>query len=416
MPRILDQEIDKKLKSIGAILIEGCKWCGKSTTASMHVKTILELQNVDDKARFDMIAKTKPSLFLEGEKPILIDEWQMYPVIWDAIRNDVDHSGLQGEYILTGSATPSEGMTMHRGTGRIARMLMRPMSLYESGESDGQISLNDLFLKKQGMGAKSQMTFDELIYLILRGGWPNAKKIEKEFSLEVAKDYYQSLIHENISLTQEKEFNSNRLDLLLRSLSRNISSPVNISTIEEDMLVNDKGLARNTISSYIDVLKKLYIVENVPAWTGKIRSKIAIRTKEKLQFVDPSIACAALGLSSTALKNDLNTLGQMFESLCIRDLRIYAESLGGKVFYYRDETDLEVDAVIVLQDGSWGAVEIKLGSGFVESASENLIKFKEKVDTEKLGEPKFLMVLVGDDYSYQMANGVYVVSIGNLKN
>ena len=415
MPRILDKELEKKLKVIGCVLIEGCKWCGKSTTARRHAKSILELQNVDDKAKFDLIAKTKPSLFLEGEKPLLIDEWQMYPVVWDAIRHDVDKSGLQGEYILTGSATPNEGTTMHSGTGRITRILMRPMSLYESEESDGMISLKDLFDKKNISAIKANVTLDNIIFYILRGGWPNAIKVKKNYSLEIAKNYYISLLHENMSISNEKEFNANRLDLLLRSLSRNISSPVNISTIEEDILAHDSSLARNTISSYIEVLKKLYVIENVPAWTGKIRSKIAIRSKEKLQFVDPSIACASLGLNSELLKGDLNTLGLMFESLCMRDLRVYAESLGGKIFYYRDETDLEIDAIIVLQDGRWGAVEIKLSSGFALSASENLLKFQEKVDTDKLGKPSFLMVLVGDEYSYQLDNGVYIVSIANLK-
>lgn len=416
MPRILDEEIDKKLKIIGCILIEGCKWCGKSTTSLRHAKSVLELQNVDNKSKFDMIAKTKPSLFLEGNKPLLIDEWQMYPVVWDAIRHDVDKSGLQGQYILTGSARPADGTTMHSGTGRITRVLMRPMSLYESKESDGAISLQDLFDKKTITATKANITLDDVIYFILRGGWPNSIKMNKEYSLEIAKNYYASLLHENISLSNEKEFNANRLDLLLRSLSRNISSPVNISTIEEDILAHDSSLARNTISSYIDILKKLYVIENISAWTGKIRSKIAIRSKEKLQFVDPSIACASLGLTSALLKEDLNTLGLMFESLCMRDLRIYAESLGGQIFYYRDETDLEVDAIIVLQDGRWGAIEIKLSSGFVKEASENLLKFQEKVDIEKLGAPSFLMILVGDDYSYQLENGVYVVSIGNLKN
>lgn len=416
MPRILDEMLDKKMKSIGCVLIEGCKWCGKSTTASKHVKNILELQSVDNKARLDSIAKTKPTLFLEGEKPMLIDEWQMYPVVWDAIRQDVDKSGLLGQYILTGSAHPSDGVIMHSGTGRIGRILMRPMSLYESLESDGKISLKDLFEHKKDLSAISNFNFDKLLDVVIRGGWPNAIKMDPLYATEVAKDYYQSLLHEDIGLNSEKEFHPDRLDILLRSLARNISSPVNISTIEDDVSAHDHSLARNTINSYIDFLKKVYVIENVPAWTGRVRSKIAIRTKEKLQFVDPSLACASLGLNKAILKNDLNTLGLLFESLCIRDLRIYVESLGGKLYHYRDETDLEIDAILVLQDGRWGAVELKLGSGYIESASENLLKFKEKVDTSKLGDPSFLMVLVGDEASYQMENGIYVVSIGSLKN
>ena len=347
---------------------------------------------------------------------MLIDEWQMYPVVWDAIRQDVDKSGLLGQYILTGSAHPSDGVIMHSGTGRIGRILMRPMSLYESLESDGKISLKDLFEHKKDLSAISNFNFDKLLDVVIRGGWPNAIKMDPLYATEVAKDYYQSLLHEDIGLNSEKEFHPDRLDILLRSLARNISSPVNISTIEDDVSAHDHSLARNTINSYIDFLKRVYVIENVPAWTGRVRSKIAIRTKEKLQFVDPSLACASLGLNKAILKNDLNTLGLLFESLCIRDLRIYVESLGGKLYHYRDETDLEIDAILVLQDGRWGAVEIKLGSGYIESASENLLKFKEKVDTSKLGDPSFLMVLVGDEASYQMENGIYVVSIGSLKN
>lgn len=415
MPRIADKIIEEKMKSIGGILIEGCKWCGKSTTGKKHAKTILEFQDVDNKNRYEMINKTKPSLFLEGEKPLLIDEWQTYPIVWDAIRMDVDRTSNQGDYILTGSSKPKKGTTMHSGTGRIGRILMRPMSLYESKESDGKISLNDLFAGVKDLSAVANISFDDIIYYILRGGWPIAKKLGKKEALEVSKNYYNSLIHED-DTSVEQEYDPAKLNLLLRSLSRNVSSPINLSTVEKDITSQEETLARNTIEKYISILKKLFIVENTPAWNGKTRSKTAIRTKEKLELVDPSIACAALDLNETTLKNDLNTLGLLFENLCMRDLKIYTDALGGNIYYYRDESGLEVDAIIVLQNGDWGAIEIKLGSGFIEEASNNLLKFKSKIDTDKLGEPKFLMILTGEEYSYQLDNGIYIVSIGNLKN
>ncbi len=414
LPRIIDDIIDKKLKTVGAILIEGPKWCGKSTTGKKHVKSIVEFQDVDKKNYYDNINNTRPSMFLDEEKPLMIDEWQMYPVVWDAIRNDVDKTGKQGQYILTGSARPIEGSITHTGTGRIARILMRPMSLYESGDSDGKISLNDLFKGEVQTNVKSKFKFDDIIKCIIRGGWPLTLFLEDQN--EVAKNYFQSLTHEGIKNDSVIEYNSDRLSKVIKSLARNISSITNISTIEEDVKANSETFSRNLLENYIKTLKDLYILENVPAWNGKIRSKIAIRTKEKIQFVDPSLACVSLGATEESLKKDLNTLGLLFESLCIRDLRIYADSIDGKVYYYRDETGLEVDAIIELQNGDWGAIEIKLGEGYIKEAEENLLKFKNKVDVEKIGEPKFLGIISSTEYSYRTENGIYVISIGNLKN
>ena len=414
LKRVIDDVLENKMTSIGAVLIEGCKWCGKSTTAKKHAKSIIEFQDVDKKDYYDSINNTKPSLFLDNKKPLLIDEWQMYPVVWDAIRNDIDKTGLQGEYILTGSNKPKKDSVMHTGTGRIARILMRPMSLYESKESDGKISLKDLFEGNVDINIKSDITLDKIINLIIRGGWPLSLYIKNQN--EVSKNYFQSLINEEVKIGDSYVYNPSRLTYILKSLARNISSITNVSTIEEDVKSNNESISRNTLDAYIDYLKNLYIIENVPAWTGKMRSKIAIRSKEKIQFVDPSIACASLGASEDKLKKDLNTLGLLFESLCIRDLRIYADAIDGKIYYYHDETDLEVDAIIELQNGDWGAVEIKLGSGYIKEAEENLLKFKEKVDINTMGEPKFLMVLTGTNYSYITEKGVYVVSIGNLKN
>lgn len=413
LPRVIDNKIDETMKNIGCVLIEGCKWCGKSTSASRHVKSIERFQNPDEKNNYDLINKTKPSLFLEYEKPLLIDEWQMYPVVWDAIRNDIDITGKTGQYIITGSARPTEDLTMHSGTGRIASILMRPMSLYESNESDGKISLKDLFEGKKGLSANSNLTFDQIIEAIVRGGWPQA--VANNSSNQIVSNYYNRLVHEGLKEGTDINYNPQRLDFILHSLGRNISSPVNINTIFEDTKSNDESLSRNTLDKYIELLKKLYIIENVPAWNGKMRSKIAIRTKEKLQFVDPSIATASLGATESDLRKDLNTLGLLFECLVTRDLRIYADEIGGKISYYRDENGLEVDTIIRLQNGDWGAAEIKLGSGQIEEASKNLLTLREKIDVEKLGEPKFLAVISGDKSSYQLDNGVYVVSIGNLK-
>lgn len=402
------------MNAIGAVLIEGCKWCGKSTTGKEHVKNIIEFQDVDRIKEYEVINSTKPSLFLEGEKPLLIDEWQMYPIVWDAVRNSIDKTGLQGQYILTGSTKVDNGKVMHSGTGRIVRILMRPMSLYESKESDGKISLEDLFNNNIEEFIKSDLTFEKIIRYIIRGGWPLSLNIEEHN--EVAINYYKSLIHEKINVNNEIEYNSDKMAHILKSLARNISSITNITTIEKDILANNGNISRSTLDDYIDTLKKLYILENVPSWNGKLRSKIAIRTKEKIQFVDPSLACAALGATEGSLRKDLNTLGLLFESLCIRDLRIYTDYLGGKLYYYKDETDLEIDAIIELSDGRWGAFEIKMGAGFIDEAADSLLKFKNKIDTDKIGEPCFLAVLTGTDYSYKRDDGIYVISLANLKN
>ena len=426
LPRIMDEELEEKMKSVGCIYIEGCKWCGKSTTAKRHVKTTTEFQDVDRKKEYDNINETKPSLFLLGEKPLLIDEWQMYPIVWDAIRNDVDKTGLLGQYIIAGSARPRKknedgtytyNVTMHSGTGRIASVTMRPMSLCESNESTGKVSLSDLFNKSDvSVEDRNNLTFESLIDIIIRGGWPEVIANKNINSNDVVNAYIDRLSKEEIEEYGQVRVNPDRLKRILRSISRNISSPVNISTIYDDVKSNDDTISRETLENYISLLKRLYIVDNVPAWNGKIRSKVAIRIKEKLQIVDPSLAVASLGANHNSLMGDLNTLGLLFESLCIRDLKVYAERLGAMISYYRDETDLECDAILELQNGDWGAIEIKLGGEKINEAASNLLKLRDKIDTSKLGEPKFLMVLTGEDMSYRLDNGVYVVSIASLKD
>ena len=416
LPRIVDKEIDELMEIMGAVLIEGCKWCGKSTTGLYHAKSVIEFQNPDRKQEYDNIRNTKPSLFLNGEKPRMFDEWQMYPVVWDSVRTDVDHTGLKGQYILTGSAKPSEGETMHTGTGRISRVLMRPMSLFESSESTGEVSFSDILAGKDISGV-SKLSLEDIASIIVRGGWPASISIKSDAKYRIAKEYVKSLIHEEVRSVDGVERNTEKMQNVLRSLARNISTQVSNSTIEADIRNSfDDDISRPTLTDYLNTLEKLFVIEDVKATNLNLRSKYALRTKPKKYFVDPSIATAILDLKPMDLINDLNTFGFMFESLCIRDLKIYTESLGGDVTFYRDERGFEVDAILRMPSGKWGAIEIKLGAGYIDEAANNLLKFKEHVDIKKCGEPSFLLVLTGTNYSYKRDDGVYVVSIGTLKN
>ena len=412
LKRIADLELENKLSYMGAVLIEGCKWCGKSTTAKLHAKSIIEFQNPDNQKDYEFIKNTKPSLFLEGGKPRLFDEWQMYPIVWDSIRSDLDNTGLKGQYILTGSAKPSEGSTMHTGTGRFARILMRPMSLYESLDSDGKVSLQDIIDGKD-IAAVNKMSLEDIASVIVRGGWPASLDIPNDNKYNVAKDYVDSLIREDVNTINRIERNPSKMGAVLRSLARNVSTPVSNTTIIEDVKNEfSDEISRPTLDNYINTLEKLFVIEKVNATNLNIRSKVPLRTKAKLEFVDPSIATAVLGLTKEDLIHDLNYFGFLFENLCIRDLKIYSELLDGEITYYRDKNDFEVDAILRVQNGKWGAIEIKLGSGYIEEAAQNLLKLKEKA----INKPSFLIVLSGSNYSYRRDDGVYVVSIGSLKN
>ncbi len=416
LPRIVDKELEELLDIMGAVLIEGCKWCGKSTTGRQHAKSMLEFQNPDRKDEFDNIKNTKPSLFLDGDKPRLFDEWQMYPVIWDCIRTNIDHTGLRGQYILTGSAKPKEGETMHTGTGRISRITMRPMSLYESKDSNGKISMKDI-IKGKDVSATSDLSLEDLASVVVRGGWPATLDIEGRNKYKVASEYVKSLLHEEVNLIDGVERNPSKMLAVLRSLARNISTPVSNSTINGDIKNNfEDNISRPTLTDYINTLEKLFVIENINATNLNFRSKSSIRTKAKKEFVDPSIATAVLELSPEDLVKDLNLFGFLFECLCIRDLKIYTQEINGELSFYRDENNFEVDAILRTQSGKWGAIEIKLGAGYIEEAAQNLLKFKNKVDISKCGEPAFLMVLTGANYSYKRNDGVYVISIGTLRN
>lgn len=417
--RIADELLKKKLKGKGAVLIQGPKWCGKTTTAEQISNSVLYMDNPEDKEQNISLADLQPSLLLTGATPRLIDEWQLAPKLWDAIRFEVDHRGEEGQFILTGSSVPANmDEVTHTGTGRFAWLTMRPMTLYESGESNGSISLLELFNNSTKLNGISELTLKDVAYLCCRGGWPRSIFMDKEAALEQAYDYYNAVVNSDISRVDNINRDPERAKNLMRSYARNIGSQVSNETIKDDMINNDLfSLGVDTVLSYINALKKLFVIEESPAWNPNLRSKTAIRTSKTRYFVDPSIAVAALGIGPNDLINDLNTFGLIFESLCIRDLRVYAESINGSVYHYRDASGLECDAVVHLRSGVYGLIEIKLGGdNLINEGVENLIKMKNKIDTEKMNNPAFLMVLTATGkYAYQREDGVYIVPIGCLK-
>ena len=417
LPRIADTKLVLALEAMGAVLIEGPKWCGKTSTAEQAAKSVLYMQDPDVYDENMLKAKTKPSLLLEGKTPRLLDEWQVAPVLWNAVRFAVDKRQKTGQFILTGSVVPARTDDMHSGTGRISRMKMRTMSLFESGESSGQVSLRDLLDSKTEMSGTSKVLLEQIAFILTRGGWPAAVNEKNEIpALKKVYDYYEAVVSEDISRVDNVEKNPDRVRCLMRSLSRNISSEAGTTTILNDLRANDESLSQVTIDQYINALKTLYVIDDLPAWSPRLRSKTAIRTTSKRHFSDPSIAAAALGATTKKLWDDFCTFGFLFESLCIRDLRIYADSLDGNVYHYRDAKGIEVDAIIQIRDGRWGAVEIKMGAGEIEKAAETLIKFRANIDVEKMRKPSFLMVLTATEYAFQMENGIWVVPLACLKD
>ena len=414
-PRIADQLLQKALRASGAVLIEGAKWCGKTRTAQSIAKSILMMQDPDKKASYLQTAAIKPSLLLEGDTPRLLDEWQIAPVLWDAVRFVVDQRGKTGQFILTGSAVPPEDSTAHTGTGRISRMRMRPMSLYESRESAGSVSLNTLFDKPNDIAGINSISIERLAALIVRGGWPASINEDDEIGEMRAINYIDSIINQDVSRVDNIEKSPGKVRAFLRSLARNISTEATMTTLRDDMESHDESITIPTVATYLNALERLFVVENLPAWNPALRSKTPLRTAPKRHFVDPSLATAVMGISARRLLEDFNTFGLLFESMCVRDLRIYAESLGGAVCHYRDKTGLESDAVITLRDGSWAAVEIKMGANEFDSAAENLKKFVDRVDTAKMREPSFLMILTATEFAFRREDGVYVVPLGCLK-
>ena len=424
-PRLIDEIIDKYLSCVGAVLIAGSKWIGKTTSAEKHAKSVLKMQDPDRIKGYLITAETKPSLLLIGEKPRLIDEWQVAPVLWDAVRNSVDEIGEPGLYILTGSTSVDYKKIMHTGTGRIAKLIMRPMSLFESNESNGRISLKELFDNKELNidGIKSELSIEQLIFASCRGGWPSALSKKGDNQLMTAKIYINSICDTDCSTIDGVERNSRRMRNILRSYARNISSLASNKTILADLFSNDLNMDARTLDSYLVALEKLYVIEEIPAWSPSIRSKSAIRSSNKREFADPSIAVAALNLSPEVLKQDLQTFGFIFETLCIRDLKVYSSSLGGEISYYHDKYGLEADAVLHLDDGRYALIEIKLGSKQIEDGAKHLLRLKELIsnfnkedNNMHIKEPDLLIVLTGGEIAYTRNDGVKIIPIGCLKN
>ena len=418
--RIADEILKKKLLGKGAVLIEGPKWCGKTTTAEQISKSVLYMDTPSDREQNVLLADINPTLLLEGDTPRLIDEWQIAPKLWDAIRFEVDHRQEEGLFILTGSSVPASMKEVtHTGTGRFSWLTMRPMTLYESGESNGSVSLKELFADSNNIQGINELSFEDIAYLCCRGGWPRSVFMDKEIALEQAFDYYDAIVNTDISRADGILKNPERVKNLMKSYARNMGSQASLETIKNDMINNDSfSIDTDTVLSYIKALKKIFVIEESPAWNPNLRSKTAIRTTDTRYFIDPSIATSTLGLGPKDLLNDLNTFGLIFETLCIRDLRVYASSINGMVYHYRDAADLECDAVIHLRNGEYGLIEIKLGGDkLIEEAAENLLKLNKKIDTTKMKNPAFLMILTATGkYAYKREDGVLVVPIGCLKN
>lgn len=419
-PRIVDAILQDKLEAKGAVLIEGPKWCGKTTTAIQKAASILHMDNPTTKEQNLGLAKLNPLRLLKGKNPRLIDEWQLAPVLWDTIRYEVDQRGEMGQFILTGSAVPPDTKEItHSGTGRFTWLMMRPMSLFESGESTGEVSLGSLFSGNKAVDGENKLDIEALAFLICRGGWPQAIDLGKKAALEQAFDYYEAVVKSDINRADGISKNPERVKRIMRSFARNQGGQVANTVIANDILANEtEKVNEDTVHSYLEALKKIFVIEDMPAWNPNLRSKSAIRTTDTRYYVDPSVAVASLGIGPDDLLNDLNTFGLLFETMCIRDIRVYAESLGGSVYHYRDNTGLECDAVIHLRNGHYGLVEIKLGGDdLIKEGAKNLLKLKKRIDTTKMKEPSFLMVLTGvGQYAYCREDGIFVVPIGVLKN
>ena len=418
--RIADELIKKKLKGKGAVLVEGPKWCGKTTTAEELSKSVLYMSKPDNLKQNMMLADINPSLLLTGDVPRLIDEWQIAPKLWDAVRYEVDHRNEEGQFILTGSAVPANSDAIqHTGTGRFAWVLMRPMSLFESGESNGSVRLTELFDTPEQIGAINTLNLNQIAFLVCRGGWPRATFMEEDVALEQAYDYYDAIVNQDISRVDEVKRNAERVKTLMRSYARNQGAQVSNAMLKADMQANDvDSLDEDTVMSYVKALKKIFVIEDMPAWNPNLRSKTAIRSSDTRYYIDSSIAVAALGLGPNDLMNDLETFGLLFETMCIRDLRVYSDASGGSVYHYRDKSGLECDAVIHLRNGSYGLVEIKIGGeNAIEHGALTLKTLASKIDTDKMKAPAFLLVLTAvGDYAYRREDGVYVVPIGCLRD
>lgn len=418
--RIADEILARKLEGKGAVLIEGPKWCGKTTTAEQIASSILYMDEPEKKEQNIAMSELNPKRLLKGATPRLIDEWQIAPKLWDAIRFEVDHRGELGQFVLTGSAVPADTKEItHSGTGRFTWLTMRPMSLYESGDSSGEVSLKTLFDGVTEIDGASDLDIDRLAFLVCRGGWPQAVDMRDEIALDQAMDYYDAVVRSDINRADDVQKNPEKVRRLMRSYARNQGSQVPNTVLAQDVSANDEAfMSDDTVASYVSALQKIFVVEDMPAWNPNLRSKTAIRSSDTRYYIDPSIAAAALGIGPNDLVNDLKTFGFLFKTLCIRDLRVFADALNGEVYHYRDKDGQECDAVIHLKNGKYGLIEIKLGGDkLIEEGAKSLKAMEAKIDTDKMNAPSFLMVLIGiGDYAYRRQDGVYVVPIGCLKN
>ncbi len=418
--RIADDILERKLEGKGAVLIEGPKWCGKTTTAEQIAASVLYMDNPEKMEQNLAMSELNPRRLLKGETPRLIDEWQLAPKLWDTIRFEVDHRGELGQFVLTGSAVPADTKEiMHSGTGRFTWLTMRPMSLFESGDSTGEVSLKDLFDGINEIDGASYLDIDRLAFLVCRGGWPQAVDMRDEIALDQAMDYYDAVVRSDINRADNIQKNPERVKRLMRSYARNQGGQIPNTVLAQDIAASDEGsISEETVAAYVNALRKIFVVEDMPAWNPNLRSKTAIRSSDTRYYIDPSIAVAALGIGPKDLISDLKTFGFLFETLCIRDLRVFADALNGEVYHYRDKEGQECDAVVHLKNGKYGLIEIKLGgSKLIEEGAGSLKKMEEKIDTDKMNAPSFLMVLTGTgDYAYRRQDGVYVVPIGCLKN
>lgn len=421
-PRIADSILEDKLDAMGAVLIEGAKYCGKTTLACQHAKSVLYMADPDSRDQNLILAQTNIGRLLKGDTPRLIDEWQLAPQFWDAVRNEVDKRNSDGQFILTGSAIPANTKDIfHSGTGRMSWLKLRTMSLWESGDSSGEVSLSVLFKNNSGtVDGSSSIDIDRLAFLTCRGGWPKATlKANPKSALMQAEEYFEAVVRSDISRADGVQRDQELARRLMRSYARNQGAQATVSTFASDLTVNGATPSETTIYSYINVLKSIFVIEDSIAWNPNLRSKTAVRTSDTRYFSDPSIATAALGLGPDDLINDLNTFGLIFETLCVRDLRVYTDAIGGTVYHYRDKNGLECDAVIHLKNGKYGLIEMKLGGEkLINEGANNLVRLAEKIDTTKMCKPSFLMVLTGvGQYAYQRpSDGVLVVPIGSLKN
>jgi len=418
--RIADDLLKRKLEGKGAVLIEGPKWCGKTTTAEQLAASVLYMDDPEKKEQNIAMAELNPKRLLKGTAPRLIDEWQLAPKLWDAIRFEVDHRGELGQFVLTGSAVPADTKEItHSGIGRFTWLTMRPMSVYESGESTGEVSLKELFEGNAEIEGESKLSIDRLAFVVCRGGWPQAMSMRDEIALEQAVDYYDAVVRSDINRADNVQKNPERVRRLMRSYARNQGGQVPNTVIAQDIAANDETpINEETVAAYVNALRKIFVIEDMPAWNPNLRSKTAIRSADTRYYTDPSIAAAALGIGPNDLLNDLKTFGILFETLCIRDLRVYADAVDGGVYHYRDKDGQECDAVIHLRNGKYGLIEIKLGGDkLIEEGARSLKALSDKIDTDKMNEPSFLMILTGTgDYAYRRRDGVYVVPIGCLKN